>query len=245
MRYWQTLSAGRVIATEQDEFYVPYGWKFDQSKRVVIWNHGAGGTYECGPVEKALAEALGCVWINFTNGNGSSVLRSWGADFSLTGNVTAYTYAKTNFNVADDGMVIWGGSMGGLTAVLTAIEHPDDVAAIGCAIPALDPAYVRDNDPNETDLNKTAIEAFLLAQPEDPVPADKQAYLLGEEFAETEIPCHVWGSSNDQFTPSASTTQFVTDSGCGFTSLGAVGHSYTAIDFEEALEFLRPHVEAA
>ncbi len=238
MRVWGSEGLGRVVATEGDQFLVPYGWCNNQSRRAVIWCHGAGGDYHIGPVELAIANALDCVWVNATCGGGAGTTRRWGDDASLGNVITdAWGAAKSRFNVKPDKCILWGGSMGGLTAILAALANPTKVAAVGVAIPAIDPEWVRQNDPGGG-VNTTAINAFL----GNPVPAGKQAYLRGADFAATGIPAKVWYSTSDTFTPLASTQQFLSDSGLPSVSLGAVGHSYNNITVQQVIDHLLPYV---
>lgn len=237
MNRWISDGRARVVAAEDDQFFVPFGWKYDQSHRAIIWCHGAGGTYAVGPVEAAIAEVLGCVWINATLGGA----RTWGSDASLTHVTTAWTTAKNTFNVKPDKLVLWGGSMGGLTATLYALANPSNVAAVGCAIPGIDPEYVRLNDPGSpANVNKDAIEALYGA---NEVPAAKQAYSRGADWTST-VPIDIWYSTNDTFTPSASITTFDTAAGaaCTLHSLGAAGHNYLDLPTAEAMSYLSAYV---
>lgn len=233
-RCWTDTGRGRIVASEDDQIFVPYGWKHDGSKRLVVWCHGAGGTYEVGPIERAVMELIGAPWVAAT----LTGPHTWGSDESEDAAVNCWTWAKANLGVATDSFIIWGGSMGGLTAVLTALDHPSDVAAVGIAIPAIDPEYVRLNDPNPSDLNTAAIEAEYGV---GVVPAPKQAYLRGGDW-DPSIPLAVWWSSDDTFTPSASTQTFIADSGAEDHPMGAVGHAYSGISAAVA-DFLVDYVD--
>jgi hypothetical protein len=125
-----------------------------------------------------------------------------------------------------------------LDAILYALTNPTKVSAVLACIPAFDPEYVRNNDPNGSLLNKTAIEANYGV---GTVPAGKQAYSRGADFAATGIPLQLWYSTTDTFTPLASTQTFITASGCDAHSLGAVGHTYLGVDTQVAAAFLAAH----
>lgn len=233
MRCWSDTGLGRFDANASDRVYVPYGWKHDQSKRLVVWCHGAGGTYEIGPIERQVIEAIGAPWVLSLLGG----LRTWGADAGSDAIDEVWDWARTNLAVAADKLILWGGSMGGLTATVYALDNPASVAAVGCAIPAIDPEHVRLNDP-AGGANTTAIEGWYGA---GEVPAPKQAYQRGADWDDA-VDLAIWYSTDDPFTPAASTVAFAADSGASLHSLGAVGHSYSAIAAAVA-SFLVVHVD--
>lgn len=234
---WSSDGAGRVRASEGDIKVVPFGWRYAGERYPAIWNHGAGGTYQYGPIERLLWDKLLCPAVS-TDGLGQ---RTWGADsvVGVAGSIEAErVWAVNNLGAKPGKLIAIGGSMGGLSALLYTLANPSKVAALLMFIPAFDPEFVRNNDPNGTQLNKTAIEAAYGA---NPVPAGKQGFTRGADLAATGVPAKLFYSTTDTFTPLASTQEFISDSGCESTSLGAVGHGYNNVDVDEAAEFLYDH----
>lgn len=163
--------------------------------------------------------ALNCVWVCALLGGTTT----WNNDASLARVTAAWDYAKSNLGVKTDKLVLWGGSMGGGTALTYALTNPANVAAVGVSIPALDPEYVRTNNVGGY---QASIEANYGAA--TPVPTVKQPVTRGSEWPATSIPLAVWYSTSDPYTPQASTETFGAAAGAQMHSLGAVGHSYEA-----------------
>jgi hypothetical protein len=236
MRSWTSDGISRARSGEGDRLLIPYGWKYDGLRRGAIWSHGAAGTYEWGPVERAIFDDL-LVPAASTDSGG---IRTWGSD-AVTGPAgtvegdRAWMVAQASAKA--DKALLLGGSMGGLTAILTALANPTKVAAVCVFIPAIDPEYVRLNDP-AGGANTTAIQALYGV---NPVPAAKQAYQRGADFRATGIPCQIWYSSNDPYTPVASTETFINAAGAEGRSMGAVGHTYDSVVTATAVQFLKQY----
>src|SRR4051812_36405883 len=115
MAAWSTLAYGAYAAGEYSQALLPYNYARDGSRRVVVWCHGASATFAPGPVERLIA-AAGFPMIACDLGGPDT----WGSDTSLARVTDAWTYAKANYGVKADKMILWGGSMGSLTATLYA-----------------------------------------------------------------------------------------------------------------------------
>lgn len=235
----QAGAGGRVVAAESDEIWEPYGWQRNQTRRAVVFDHGAGAGYAAGPLEDTLGKLLTCPWIKTDMGGA----RTWGSDTSLARHVAAWLYAidPVKLGAKPDKRIDVGGSMGGLTTVLDVLAHPGDVAAAVIYIPAIDPEWVRTHDPNGSGLNRQAIEALYGV---NPVPAAKQAYQRGSEWPAS-VPLLSFDASDDPFTPSASYDEFYGDLPAGVLTripLGAVGHDPTTVSAASILDFLYPRI---
>lgn len=232
MNLIRNTGLGRVRAGEMDAHVIPWRYPRDGSRRAVIWLHGAGGDYRVGPIEMGLMDKLYCPWVCADLGG-----LTWMGSTLVTAVDQAHAWAVANLGAAADKVILWGGSMGGANALYYALEHPENVAAVAGGIPALDPEYVRANNVGGF---QASIEAVHGA---GTVPADQQVYQRGAEW-DSSVPGHLWYSENDGYTPLASTTEFLSESGVTGTSLGAVGHSYLSTSASAAADFLIDHAAA-
>lgn len=238
-RCWTSASAaGRIAPGEKDRFYIPYGWRFDGTKPLFIFCHGAGGDYRVGPLESlALIDALGCPWAA-TDLAGAT---TWAGDAVLDRIDDVFAYMVANYGVRDDKFCLWGGSMGGLNEIIYALERPENVLAVGGGIPVTDPQYVHDNDIGGF---AASIEAVYGGPT---VPNDRQPKLRGADW-DPSVPGKFWYSTNDNFTPLASTQAFLDDAaaaGVEGVSLGAVGHNYLSTDPDDVVDFFESHIFAS
>lgn len=229
-----SVAASRVRVGANDQTLTPYG--VDRSKRwPVLWFHGYGADYHIGPVEFFAAEKMWSPWVCTDMGGPAT----WGGDVA-TGPAGAAeadrAWAVANLGAKNGKAVLVGGSMGGLNAIMFALQNPAKVAAVHACIPAFDPEYARVNNVGGS---KADIEAVYGA---GVVPLARQVFLRGADFAATGIPLRIVYSTTDFYTPLASTLRFIADSGCQSANLGAVGHSYLGTDIDAMVTFLGPYL---
>lgn len=229
-----SVAQNRIRVGSADETLIPYG--VDRSKRwPVIWFHGYLGTFALGPVEYFAAEQMWSPWICSDMGGTAT----WGGD-AATGAAGAAeadrAWAVANLGCKNGKAVLVGGSMGGLNAIMFALQNPTKVAAVYASIPAFDPEYARANNIGGS---KADIEAVYGV---GPVPAARQVYQRGADFKALGIPLRLIYSTTDIYTPLASTQRFIAESGCQSKSLGAVGHNYLSSSSAEMAAFLLPYL---
>lgn len=223
-------SAGRVQAGEADKWWIPHGWRFDGSRRVVVWRHGADGDFRIGPVERWLMDRLGCPWVCASLGG----VRPWNGDTGRDRATAAWQWAVANLGAAADKMIQWGGSMGGSAALYYALALPQNVAAVGATIPA-NVEFIRAGNLNGYAASIEAVHGAGV------VPADRQPLLRGAEWAPA-VAGHVWASDDDPLSPFATVAAFAAAAGLPLTSLGAVQHSYSGLAGQQGpLDFLLVH----
>lgn len=223
------LGVGRYSAsgpTENDYTLAPAEWcrPFDfkpshDGRRIIVWCHGAGAGYTPGPVEKYIANALGPMVLTDLGGT-----LTWGSDTSLSRVTDAWNWGKSKFPYArTDKMVLWGGSMGSLTALLYTLNNSATVAACGVALPIVDPEDVRVNNRGGY---QASIEAVYGAGAS--VPAAKRPSQQTGSFPN--VPVAMWGSTDDTIGQYALAQTFDSAlSNVTMTSMGAQGHAYSTI----------------
>lgn len=227
-----TQAVGRIAASEADKVYVPQGWRYDASKRVVIWCHGAAADYRLGPVERIIRDALDVPWIACDMGGQSE----WGSDLAVqTRFDSAWAWAKTNLNVKADKYLIWGGSMGSLTGLLRVLYDPTHVAALGAALAIVDPEQIRA-------ANAGGYAAAIQAIHGNPVPDGKRPNQNNAAYISGAVPLWLAISETDTVGDATLAHSFVTAVGASSVSLGSVGHSYLALDTAAAIAFLGAHL---
>lgn len=233
MAVWGSFARSRISTNEDDKLYIPYGWHYNQEKRLGVWCHGAGQTAPAiGPAELAIFEALGIPWIAHDLGGP----QTWGNSSAQSALNKVWNYAKTALNVKPDKMVIWGGSMGSLTALNYLRSFPGNVAACGVALPIVDPEDVRAN-------NRGGFGANVQTAWGNPVPDSGRPISNMEDYP-SNIPIKVWADSADNIGLYSFAQTF--DAGvasCSMVTLGAFGHTYLTIDVNQVLDFLRPYTE--
>lgn len=138
--------AKHIISSSSEQVYVfePTGWKRNGSRRAIIACHAAGGTAASagGYDGHLLAQMTGCLvmYPDLSTGH------SWGNAASVTKVGDHWTTAKNSFGAKTDKVILFGGSMGGCTAVVWAGQNPASVAAIGLVIPVLNTLDIRNNN---------------------------------------------------------------------------------------------------
>jgi hypothetical protein len=224
-----SLGKGRYSAsapTESDytlspvEFSRPLDGKPSQNgRRIIVWCHGAGSTYTPGPVEKYIANSVGPMVLTDLGGT-----LTWGNDASMSRITDAWSWGQTRFpNARTDKMVLWGGSMGSLTALLYTLNNAATVAACGVALPIVDPEDVRIN-------NRGGYQSAIEAQygVGTPVPDAKRPIQNIATFPN--VPIAMWGSTDDTIGQYALAQTFDNAlTNATLTSMGAQGHGYLTI----------------
>lgn len=233
MNVSKATRTGFLESAKVEQVRVPRRYRWDGTRRVGIWLHGATGTYLPGPVEEWLFDRTGCVWLLGDVGGPTT----WAGDAAMNAITDYFEYAKAALGIKQDKMLLWGGSMGGLNAIVYASKFPENVAAVGCAIPAVDPEYVR--TVGAFPSHASAIETVYGAG--QPVPADRQAMLVAQDTWPG-VPLKAWYSSDDTITPAAS-VESMNGPNVELVDMGPQAHSYTAALYGNAgpLNFFREH----
>lgn len=226
-RYSVSAPTENDFTLASSDFCRPLDFKpSHHGRRIIIWCHGAGSTYNPGPVEKYIANAVGPMICTDLGGT-----LTWGNDASLARITDAWTWGKTQFPYArTDKMVLWGGSMGSLTALLYTLNNASTVAACGVALPIVDPEDVRLNNRGGY---QSAIEAQYGAG--TPVPDTKRPIQNTATFPS--VPTRMWTSSTDTIGLPSLTASF--DSAVASVDsvdIGAQGHAYLNIADDGALQ---------
>jgi pimeloyl-ACP methyl ester carboxylesterase len=136
-----------------------------------------------------------------------------------------------------DKCLLVGGSMGGLMAVNWAYRNPTKVAAVALIIPVLDLEDVYTN--NRGGLASQITAAYGGA----PDYATRSPIQLASGLAG--IPTKVWYATDDPVTPNIATnTTFAGSVGVSASTrlMGAVGHTFSAVDADEVMTFLAPYI---
>lgn len=236
-RFYADVGLGGYAASENHAALVPRGHRADQSKRVVLSCHGSGGTAQTWawtdvnsyPINQWLARVgfpvLSC---DFGGTN------TWGNDTSRTRVGDAFTFAQSKLGVKTDKVLLFGASMGTLTALNYARANPTKVAAIALALPITDLVDAHDNR-GFTAVTETAYggTAAYNAAKAAHNPATNTADLAG-------IPIKLWYTTDDPYAWPATVAAF--DSALGSAdavSIGTGGHSTAGLDPSAVADFFR------
>lgn len=216
---------------EYQQIWMPIEYNRDQTRRAIVWCHGAGSDFTLGPIEKYIAS------------NGFPIIAcdlggtlTWGNDTSLQRITDKWTYMVTNYGVKPDKMILWGASMGSLTAMLYALDHPENVEALGVALPIMDPEDVRSNNRGGYQAAIEAVYGTGTAVPDTKRPITRAASLIPQ--------ARIWVSEDDSIGQPSIADAFVSSAPSGRvtrSSMGAHGHSYLTLDWQDAIAWLIPH----
>lgn len=194
-------SSGRGVA-EGSVLLVPR--KVDTAKRCVFMAHGANGqgTDLVAPASPNLsAKTFALLQAGFVVLSADFAgSQTYGNDTELANYETWWAWIKTQGLCKTDKLIACGASMGTLTSMRFAREHPDQVAGIGCLIPFLDVEYGRtSNVLGLRDLINTAwgLPAGSYIGGADQTPVPTRGRPLDYASTVAAIPTHMWYSTAD------------------------------------------------
>jgi pimeloyl-ACP methyl ester carboxylesterase len=147
--HWSTSGVGAYVASERHVLIANRDYRADGTKRGVLYcpSHGNDATqaiaaHYVDDVLNAVAEA-GFPVLSCDLGAGGT---SWGNDTAISRFTSAKNYLQGTCGAKAGAVLVYGFSMGGLTALNWARQHPDKVAAAAFACPAVDLADIHDNN---------------------------------------------------------------------------------------------------
>lgn len=240
-----TATTYGTLGTEAAMSMVSSRYKPDATKPAVLYLHGraATGTQLVDPnwalaSATALAEG-GYAVVSPLCGS----MTNWGNDAAQTKVGDAKTYAQdtaaTNPLKAKTGKVgLLGASMGGLLALVWALNNPTLVACVGLIDPVVDLAYEHDNNVGglaaEIETAYTNLAGYTAAvAAHDPM--QHTASYVG-------VPIKMWYSSDDTVAVTARQQAFIAATGCQSVALGAVGHSGATVDGAQVTAFFQANL---
>ena len=156
------LIGAEILSTDRAVLSLPKSYsKYGKPTRLLIRNHGAGGV-----VTENSAQSHGGVIDDTILANGYAILKvnglpkakqnlnyiakggdHFGGELFLRCIAKAYKYVVDNYNIARDGVLIWGGSMGGLATINLINSGILPIKAAALDAPVLDfynDAYISD-----------------------------------------------------------------------------------------------------
>lgn len=223
-----SLGAGQVASGQTHQLHIPAGYRYDATRRLVVWCHGAGASYPIGPVEGQLVRAgFPLIACDLGGMNGYT----WGDDASLARVTDAWSFGVSKLNAKADKMILWAGSMGGQTALVYAATNGANVAAVGAAIPALDPETIRAGDLQSYASSINAVYGGA-------VPTSRRPAHIAASIT---CPVALWPSGNDPICLPTCASYFMAQShptGATANWLGNVSHSYLSLDTDGAVRWL-------
>lgn len=233
---------GRYTAAEADYLAFPSHRTITAgARRGVMFCHGAQGSSaqflaeSLGYREMAskLADHGGCV-VGFADlGAVLNTSDVWGNATGMTRMDSEWAWIKNASGgmAKTDKCILVGGSMGGLMCVNWAQRNPSLVAAVALIIPVLDLQDVYVND--RSGLQASISAAYGGA----PDYATRSPMNLASGLAG--IPTKIWYATDDPVTPDVGTVStFAAAAGASTSSMGAVGHTFSAADLNEVLAFV-------
>jgi pimeloyl-ACP methyl ester carboxylesterase len=153
---------------------------------------------------------------------------TWGNSTAQTAMDATMTYFTSQLG-AKDQVILLGQSMGGTTVLNWARNNPSKVAAIVLHLPIVDLQDIVDNN-RGPGLGPTVPPAYGNPLGDVIPPAFNPAANTADYVG---MPIRIWYSTNDLSCDPGVVAAFGTAVGATMTSLGAVGHSITGIDYDD------------
>ncbi len=240
---WSSTGVGQYVASERHTAWLPKQYKPDGTRRGVLYFPPKGQT-AINVFTDYMAAAIvdaGLPVVSFDLGNIDGTTPKWGSGLGIARAASAWTYAQTAFGFKTDGFLGYGGSHGGISQCNFARSKVaggsgSEVKALALVIPTLDLPYVYDNDVGTSaagiDAAYTNHATYVVGLPTH----NPSAYAASLSV----VPQHIVYSTDDTFTPAASTLAYAAAAGAVLQSQGAVGHTVT-IDPAETVAFLLAH----
>lgn len=161
----------------------------------------------------------------------------WGNDTAQTRAGTGKTYMQgATWSAASGKVLLSGGSMGGLLALLWALNNPTLVAAVAVGIPVVSPINVHDN--NRGSFAASIEAAYTNLAGWNAAKATHDPLTLASSFASLGVPIKVWASNTDTITLISEAQSFATTAGATLVNMGDIGHAVYATYAAEAAAFL-------
>lgn len=240
-------------ATEAHQFGLPSNYLADNTKRLVVWCHSAGGvasepflsaaTY---PLVNAITKLLGLPIISFDGTTPSGGLaQHWGNDTGKSRLTDAINYAHTAINAKIDKVIVLGVSMGGMLASNWARANSSTIKGLGLFYPAVNLQAVHDGTGGAAGGGAASTEAAYggsLANFNAAVVAHDPAQ-NASALAALGVPMKMYYSTADTTVGSANQTAFATAVGAALQtqSLGSPAHAdMTALPVTDIVDFIRP-----
>lgn len=227
---------------ELETVLIPGNWRFDGSRRVIIFCHGAGGdgltpvnTLLTGqyPLLRALGERYAMVCHDLGGG------ATWGNLTAQARIASVWAWAKASLGCKQDKCLLAATSMGNLAALNFAASNRSEVAAVAGFIPAVDTQALRAVGYG------AAIEAAWGIGAGAPLPVDANPALRAAELAG--LPWAAWHSTADTVATPQPITTLVGAMGAPAQSTvvsTTLGHSEAAVALVppvDVLAFLEAH----
>lgn len=237
---WTTSGVGQYRAGERHVAMLPTPWLGDGTRRGVIVCHGYASDaltpVSGGYLPQTAMLARSGIPVLSADLGGSD---TWGNDASLAALSDAWSYLK-GLGASPDGVLLFGGSMGALTALNWIRENPAEVEAVGLAVPALNLADLHDNDRGGVAASIEA--AYGGAAGYAAALSEHNAWANREDFEGVRV--RVFYSENDEITLPEFALDLVEAAGAAgdAVSLGAVGHAsgFVALPPEILRDFFLP-----
>lgn len=161
---------------------------------------------------------------------------AWGNDTSIAAMSDAKTYLQGTLGAKSGTVMIWGGSMGALTALNWARANASSVAAVALAIPILDLDDVYQN--NKGSYRAAIGTAYGVTHPTAiPNLATHSPVAYPDDIT---FPVRIYASSNDSIASTTSACQTwatAVGANCTVVDLGAVGHAATGLSVSDLTSF--------
>lgn len=229
---FSSLAEGRFTPGQRDAIVAP---RVHGTRQVAVYLNGANGTASEAVGGDGLPAVGGLNWRLARDGLlvvAPTVTQTWGNATAMSRIDQAVTYARANLGGSAAPPVMVGGSHGATGGLLYAASH--EVAAVVGFIPAVDVAFIRDND--LLGQRATIDAAWGVTHPQA-LPAD--AIVLGKDPG---CPVQLWYSTDDPI--STGVVDYATSVNADLHSLGALGHTdaaIAAIDTDQMLAFIAAH----
>lgn len=238
-----SYGVGQYVAAEGHVVLTGRGYPADATRRGVVSCHsnttsGLSATRE--PSHQPHLYALADFGLPVISTDLGSIAGAFGNDTARTRVGQAWTYVKSPFGAKTDKMLLFGISGGSLAALNYARQNPTNVAAIALLLPLVNIQDAYDNRGFASQIETAYSNAWAAnAATHDPAATGNQAALSG-------IPIKLWYSTDDAYAVASVVTAYATavnNAGGSATtaSMGAVGHTASALDSRDVLDFLGPY----
>lgn len=239
MAHCTAWGTGQYAAGEGHVFHYNRLYVGDGTKRPIIWFH-----QHTGNATSTLQPGTAAYGLDVLAETGHPIIAAdlggpstWGSDASLARTTDAFNYIIARMGAKSDKALLWGGSMGTLTALLWAKANPTKVAALAVSLPVLNLQDVHDNRTFGATVYGPIIEtAYGGAAGYAAALATKNPAATPASWAG--VPMKLWYSEDDPVAIPSEVAAFAAASGAQTVSQGAAGHTFNGVDFKKVRDFL-------